>query len=201
MDREKPNAGQLLGTREVVDVRPRMRLTGGAGTAVDQRASVKRQRAVAHVEPKPGRRQRGERDAVSRQAGRHRAIEDVDPESDPLHEVVGLADPQQVARGVRGQMSSGHRDDVSHLGLVSAQGAPDRYPVDRRRRDPLGRYPPQVLVDATLDDPEHGLASGPLALVPPHAAVEPPVGSLHRALGVVAVGVVRRALVEGQRQV
>ena len=56
-------------------------------------------------------------------------------------------------------------------------------------------------MDAALDDPEHRLPRRALALVPRHAAVEPPVGSLHRALGVVAVGVVRRAFVEGQRQV
>ncbi len=69
------------------------------------------------------------------------------------------------------------------------------------RADPLGRAAAKLLVDAALDDPEHRLARRAFALVPREAAVEPAVGPLGRAGRVVEVGVVRRALVEDERDV
>ena len=54
---------------------------------------------------------------------------------------------------------------------------------------------------APLDDSEHRLASRPLSLVPGEAAVQPAVGALHGAGGVVAVGVIGGALVEGKSDV
>jgi hypothetical protein len=54
---------------------------------------------------------------------------------------------------------------------------------------------------AALDDAEERLAGRPVLLVPGHAAVEPTVGALGRAGGVVAVGVEGRALIEGERDV
>ena len=63
------------------------------------------------------------------------------------------------------------------------------------------RFAAQVLVDTALDDPEHGLLGRAVLAVPVEAAVEPAVGALGRARGVVAVGVEGRALVEGERDV
>ena len=52
-----------------------------------------------------------------------------------------------------------------------------------------------------LDDPEHCLVPRPVLAVPLEAAVEPTVGALGRAGRVVAVGVIRRALIEGEGDV
>ncbi len=135
------------------------------------------------------------------EAGGDGAVEDVEAEGDAAEQVVDLADPEQVLGRRLGQQRRGHRQDVVHLRLVAPEGAADREPVDASLGDPLRRFPPQVLVDAALDDPEDRLALGPLALVPLEAAVEPAVGALGRAGGVVAVGVEGRALVEDEGDV
>ena len=103
-----------------------------------------------------------------------------------------------AASGSSGAVIAEH---LAHLGLVAAEGAADRQAVDAGGGDGLGRLAPQVLVDAALDDAEDRLARRPLALVPLEAAVEPAVGALGRAGGVVAVGVEGRALVEDQGDV
>src|SRR5205807_6664488 len=66
---------------------------------------------------------------------------------------------------------------------------------------PRGRLAPQVLVHAALDDPEEQLPVRAVLPSPRDAAVEPPVGPLGRARGVVAAGVERGALVERERNV
>jgi len=142
-----------------------------------------------------------EGDAVAREPGRHGAVEDVEAERDAGHQVVGLADAEQVLGRRLGQQRRGHREHLAHLGLVATEGAADREAVDASGGDGLGRLAPQVLVDAALDDAEDRLARRPLALVPGEAAVEPAVGALGRAGGVVAVGVEGRALVEDQGDV
>ena len=142
-----------------------------------------------------------QRGAVAGEAGRDRAVEDVEAESDAGEQVVDVADPQQVLRGIGRQQRRGQREAPPHLLLVAAEGAADRDPVDRSLRDRLRRLPPQVLVDAALDDPEDRLALGAARLVPFEAAAEPAMGALHRARRVVAVGVVRRALVEDEGDV
>ena len=124
------------------------------------------------------------------------------PELDAAHEVVDLADPEQVARlGLR-QLLDRPLDDLEHLRLVLAQRAADRDPAERvARRDRLRGGAAQVLVGAALDDPVDGLALGPVLGVPLQAAIQPAVRALGRARGVLAVGVERRALVEDQRDV
>jgi len=93
------------------------------------------------------------------------------------------------------------RTSASHLLLVAAEGAADRDPVDPGLGDRLRRFPSQVLVGPALDDPEDRLPLGALALVPGEASVEPAVGALGRAGGVLAVGVEGRALVEDEGDV
>jgi hypothetical protein len=104
--------------------------------------------------------------------------------------------------GRRGrQAGRRHRHHAAHLLLVATQRAADRDPVDLGARNALRRLVPKVLVDPTLDDAEHGLIGRPIPLVPREAAVQPPVRPLHRAGRVVAVGVIGRALVEGEGDV
>ena len=123
------------------------------------------------------------------------------PEAMPSSRSSASPIPSRCLGAVGGQQRDGHRQHLAHLLLVAAERAADRDPVDAGRGDRLGRLAPQVLVDAALDDPEDGLAGGPVGAVPVEAAVEPAVGALGRAGGVVAVGVERRALVEDERDV
>ena len=138
---------------------------------------------------------------MASEPGGDRAVEHVDAERDPLDQVVGLPDPEQVTRGHRVEPAEGHRDHAAHLVLVASQRPADRQPVHGRRRDPLGGRATEVLMDAALHDPEHGLASRALALVPRQAPIEPAVCPLGRSRGVFAIGVVGGALVEGQGDV
>ncbi len=109
--------------------------------------------------------------------------------------------PSRCFGACLGQQRRGHRQHRLHLLLVAAEGAADRQPVDACRGDPLGGLAAQVLVDAALDDAEDRLARRPLAPVPLEAAVEPAVGALGRAGGVLAVGVEGGALVEDEGDV
>ncbi len=129
------------------------------------------------------------------------AVEDVEAEGDPGEQVVDLADPEQVLRGLLRQQRRRHCQHAPHLLLVAPEGAADRDPVDTGLGDPLGGLAPQILVDAALDDPKYGLALGSVIAVPGEAAVEPAVGALGRASGVVAVGVEGGALVEDEGDV
>ena len=135
------------------------------------------------------------------QSSRHRAVEDVNAQGDEVEEVVRLADSQEMLRCVSRQERNGQLEHSRHLVLVAAERAADRDAVDRRGAYALGRAPAKLLVDAALDDPEDGLTRWSLALVPLEAAVQPAVGPLGRPGGVVQIGVIRRALVEDQRDV
>ena len=138
---------------------------------------------------------------MAAQASRNGAVEDVDAQGDEVEEVVRLADPQEMLGRVSRQERDGQLEHARHLVLVAAERAADRDAVDRRGAYALGRAPAKLLVDAALDDPEDGLPRWSLALVPLEAAVQPAVGPLGRPGGVVQIGVVRRALVEDERDV
>ena len=133
--------------------------------------------------------------------GRDGAVEDVEAEGDAAEQVVDLADPEQVLGRRLGQERRGHRQHRGHLLLVAAEGAADRDAVDAGLGDVCGRFAAQVLVGAALDDPNTAWRAGPLSLVPGEAAVEPAMGALGRAGGVLAVGVEGRALVEDEGDV
>ncbi len=74
-------------------------------------------------------------------------------------------------------------------------------PVAGARADQLRGFAAQILVDAALHDPVDELLGRAVLGVPAQAALEPAVGALGRALGVGAVDVEGRALVEHQRDV
>ena len=123
------------------------------------------------------------------------------PELDAAHEVVDLADAEEVARAVLGQVRRRPVHDLVHAVLVGAERAADRDAVDGARGDRLGGLDPQVLVDAALDDAVDELALGPVGGVPVQAALQPAVRALGRARRVLARDVERRALVEDEREV
>ena len=116
--------------------------------------------ALADVEAKARAGQRRQRHAVAGEARRHRAVEEVDPERDPVEQVVGLADAEQVLRRLRrkhGARSSSSTPCISGLSRPSVP--PIASPSTAAAETALGRLAAQVLVDAALDDPEHGLAA------------------------------------------
>ena len=94
---------------------------------------------------------------------------------------------------------------ISSTPCISSLSRPSVPPIARPSTaaagDRLGRCSAQVLVDSPLHDPEHGLRGRPLVGVPVETAIEPAMGALGRARRVLAVGVIRRALVEGERDV
>src|SRR4051794_18378954 len=139
-----------------------------------------------------------DRHAVAADAGRHRAVEGVDAERHAAHEVVDVADAEEVPRALRSgglELLDRPAHDLEHLLLVLAERAADRDPARAARGDLLGRAAAQVLLHAALDDPVDDLPLRPVLRVPGQAAIEPAVGALGRAGGVVAAAVERRALV------
>ena len=160
--REQPHAGQLLvrargsGRRRGCGAR-----RSGRGSPRPAGLGPRSRRGARTSNRKRCVGQRSQRHPVPGQAGRHRAVEQVDARrAIPSTQVVGLADPEQVPRRL-GRRACGAviATHPAHLLLVAAQRAADRQPVDGRRRHALGRRAAQVLVDAALDDPEHGLAA------------------------------------------
>jgi hypothetical protein len=131
--------GQLAGVDEVAQVAARQaELARGARAVLHDRPAVVLEAARGEVHPPAPARARDERDAVAAQPGRHRAVEGVDPELDAAHEVVDLADPEQVARAVLGQDGGGPVDHLVHLRLVAPERAADRDARRAGRRDVLG---------------------------------------------------------------
>ncbi len=98
---------------------------------------------------------------MAAEAGRHRAVEGVDPELDPGDQVIHLADPQEVARqSLAGpaELAGGVADHLVHLRLLRPQRATDGDPVAAAVGDDLRGGAAQVLIDAALHDPVHQLA-------------------------------------------
>ena len=199
---EQADRGQLLGPREVAEVVAVVARAGRAGAALDERARGRRpSRPCARSRRKralglgasatPWRASRV--GTAQSKTSRPRAIPASRSSTSPI--------PSRCLGASSGSSGAVIASTAAHLLLVAAEGAADRDPVDAGRRDRLGRLAPQVLVDAALDDPEDGLPRRALALVPGEAAVEPAVGALRRARGVVAVGVEGRALVEDEGDV
>ena len=179
-----------------------MVLAGGAGAALDERAAVALPARLAQVEAEALLGVGDEGDAVAGEAGRDGAVEDVDAEGDAGEQVVDLADPEQVLRAPPPAAAARSCSSTPRISSLSRPSVPPiAIPSTPASETASRRLAAQVLVDAALDDPEDGLALGPLALVPLEAAVEPAMRPLHRARRVVAVGVVGRALVEDQGDV
>ncbi len=173
----------------------------GQGQPVDDRLAAAGVLGLGEVEPPARARVGDQRGAVAAEARRRRAVEGVDPVGDGVDDVVDVADPEQVPRRLLGQRPQRPADDLAHLLLRVPERAADRDPVHVGRGDVGGRLGAQVLVDAALHDPVERLPGGRVLALPGDAAVEPAVRALHRAGGVVALDVERRALVEGERDV
>jgi hypothetical protein len=158
-------------------------------------------RALRQVEPPAARWVVHERAAVAGEPRGGGAVEGVDAGADRVDDVVHVTDPEQVPRRLLGQAGERPPHHLAHLLLLLPERAADRDPVHARVRHVGGRLRAQVLVDAALHDPEEQLPGRRVLAVPRDAAVEPAVGPLHRAGGVVALHVEGRALVEGERDV
>ena len=134
MEAEEADGGQLLGAGEVAEVVAVVVLAGGAGAAVDDRVAVALPAGLAQVEAEAVVGVGDEGDAVAGEAGRDRAVEDVEAEGDAGEQVVDLADPEQVLGRLLRQQRRGQRQHLAHLLLVAPERAADRDPVDTRPR-------------------------------------------------------------------
>jgi hypothetical protein len=74
---------------------------------------------------------------VPGEAGRDRAVEEIDAHPDPDQDVVDLADAKQVTRVLVGQQRDREAEDGVHLRLLPPERAADRDPVDGGRAVPL----------------------------------------------------------------
>ena len=199
---EQAGAGQVLVASEVVQIGAGVARAGLAVAALDDRRVVARRRA-----PWSGRCGSGPpgsgASAVPCLASRvgiaqsNRSM----PSAIPTSRSSISPMPSRWRGASSGSSGSREAEHAVHLLLLAPQRAADRDPVDPGRRRPLGRFAAQVLVDPALDDPEDRLVGRALPRVPLEAAVEPAVGALGRARRVVAVGVGRGALVEGEGDV
>ena len=173
----------------------------GQPSMIGSRSS--RQRPLARSTRQRRLRLGHERHAVAREPRRHRAVERVDPQLDAADEVVDLADPEQVARAVLGQLLAVAQPTTSYIcGLVRARAS--RRSRSRRSR---WRRPPGPTPGAGPRRRRPGRSRrrawpvGPCSACQSRQRSQPAVGALGRARGVVAADVERRALVEGERDV
>ena len=101
MEAEEADGGQLLGPREVGDVVAVVAGAGIAGAALDEGLAIPLPAGLAEVETEALRGVGDQRGAVAGEAGGDRAVEDVEAEGDAGHQVVDVADPEQVLRRPR----------------------------------------------------------------------------------------------------
>ena len=96
-----------------------------------------------------------EETALARVARGHHAVEHVDAAGDALDEVLRAPHAHQVPRLVRGHARRGHLEGGVHRldGLADAESA-HREAVEGRAAQLVDVAPPQLVVDATLEDRE-----------------------------------------------
>ena len=201
MEREQAHAGHLLARAQVVQVGAGVARARRARAALDERPLVLGHRRASQVERKARAGLGRERHPVARETRRDRAVEE--------RRCRGRSPRRgRRARRCRAGGAAPRREAAAASRRAPRTSQASRAPASRRsrsrrRRRPtrLGGLVAQVLVDPALDDPEHGLALGAVLAVPLEAAVQPAVRALGRARRVLAVGVIRRALVERQRDV
>ena len=99
MQAQKPQAEQLLLVDQVADVGAREARARRARAALLERPRIAGEAGVAQVQPA----RRGERGAGAGRAGRQDAVEHVDAGPDHAQDPLGVADPHEVARLLRGQ--------------------------------------------------------------------------------------------------
>ena len=93
---QQADRSELLGTGDVVQVVDVVVGAGGAGAAVNQRASAPCRIALADVDSEAAVRQRCQGHSVTGEPGRHGAVEDVEAQGDSVHQVIDLTDAEQV---------------------------------------------------------------------------------------------------------
>src|SRR5918992_850465 len=201
VQRDEALGGQLARPDQVVEVAARVLAAGGAGAPGVDRLARGAVACLGEVEPPARGGVVHERRAVAREAGGRGAVERVDAGRHGVDDVVDVADPEQVPRPLLGKSGERPPDHLAHLLLLLAERAADGDPRGARLDHVGGRLRAQVLVHAALEDPVEELPLGGVLGVPADAAVEPAMGALHGAGGVVALDVEGRALVEGERDV
>ena len=145
---EEADGGQLLGPGEVAEVVAVVVSAGGQGQPTAIGSRLPSQPALRRSRRKRFAGSGDEGGAVAGEAGRDRAVEDVEAEGDAGEQVVDVADAEQVLGGLLGQQRRGQLEHAAHLLLVAPERAADRDPVDPGGGDGLRRLAPQILVDA-----------------------------------------------------
>jgi len=143
--------------------------------------------------------------AMSAIAAGEDAVEHVHTSADALNDVGGGANAHEVARLIFWQNITAQLADAIHV----FNGFADREAADSVARlvlagDELARLRSQVIVAAALYDGEKRLRMAVLRcgiFHELHTPFEPTVGEVHAVLGVLALGRVGRAFIEGHHNV
>ena len=196
MQRQEAQAEDLVRAHEVADVGARVAIAAGvAATTLLEHMVVMRELRVLHDETaRPGHGH-----AVARDARRVDAVEHVDAALHALDEAVRRADAHEVARLVLRQKRCRVLEHLVHeLLRLADREAADRVARQVHRRRLTGAPLTQLLVHTALHDAEEALIRGRHRLL---AALEPADRALRRFLGIVVVGRIRHALIEGHDDV
>src|SRR5262249_37863632 len=154
VEREQPQAEDLLLRDEVADVSPREALARGTVAARLQRLGIAGEAGVAQVEP-PLPRQRRARPAVAR---RKNAVEHVDPALDDVEDAERIADAHEVARSLGGQKRRGGSDGFQHgVAALPHAESTQRVAVEAELDDLFHRTAAEFGVDSALRDAEEEL--------------------------------------------
>jgi len=195
VDREEPQPEDLVAREEVAHVRAREVPAAVAVASLLDGRLVERPLRGLDGDVAAAR----DGGAVARDARRDHAVEHVDAARDALRHLVQHAEPHHVARRVLRQERHRGVDRLVHAGLRLADGnAADGVAVEADLHELFRAVPPQVVVDAALDDAEDELAVGVRLVLRGARPAERLLDRLRRAR---VVARIRQALVEDHRDV
>lgn len=134
------------------------------------------------------------------------AVERIDPYRDAMEDVLDPTNAEEMRRTVAPELSHGEGDNISHLLLCGAQRSTHSLPPEGFLVDEGAALPPEVFIDAPLDDAVEGLGKGLFfggfeLFKAPEAPLFPAMASAHRGFGVGALNVKGSALIKCQDDV
>ncbi len=172
----------LAGADEVAQVGARIEAAGIAGAGFINRARIAGILSVHQVHAPA----EGLGGAVARQAGGQHAIEHIHSTADALDEIVGGADPHQVAGFVFRKRGSHHFNRSEHFIFRLADRKPTNgVPRKTECTDISSGLLAQVFEDTTLDDAKERLIRAGFGC---QAALRPVMGAQHGLLVVCIIG-------------
>ena len=178
MDRRQDRPEHLLGQKQVAEIRAAEPAAGQAVATLLDRPRVDAVRGIAKFDISFIRKT----SCVAAIAGRHHAVEEIDPGGDGVEDVLRAADAHQVARPVLGQKVGRDGEGLADLVAPLADAdAADGVAVEIEGQQGLGALGAEVGVRPPLNDPEErliGAACAPPCSAPAQAIVRPTASAI-----------------------